>query len=118
MQIAANSVDVEKHFEASPALLAGASSFKIHWADVHMHTLGTKGVLSVVHADGTSQCLLNSDPYSFAHQETYLLTDAVQLGSGDKLRVECHWANPTGQAVNWGERTSDEMCLGNFLISQ
>lgn len=118
MSIPPNSADVEHEYQGSATMTAGASSFKIHWADIHMHTLGTRGDLRVVHADGTSECLLHVDAYSFSHQETFLLKDSVQVLPGDQLRVECHWNNPTTRTVNWGEKTSDEMCLGNFLISQ
>ena len=42
--------------------LGGFYPIQIHWADIHMHTFGSKGELSVVRADGTSECLLTLTP--------------------------------------------------------
>ncbi|HMJ11696.1 MAG TPA: monooxygenase, partial [Polyangiaceae bacterium] len=80
-------------------------------------------------ADGSTECLLRVNDYDFSHQETFLLKNPVTLHTGDQLRVECHWDNTaanqpiingqqqTPRDVNWGEGTTDEMCLGNFLFS-
>jgi hypothetical protein len=58
-----------------------------------------------------------------------VLREPVQLNPGDQLEVECHFDNTAanqmivnGQRleprdVNWGEATTDEMCLGNVLVS-
>jgi hypothetical protein len=46
---------------------------------------------------------------------------------GDRLRIECHWDNTLDNQpivdgeplqpvdLNWGEGTTDEMCVGFFL---
>jgi hypothetical protein len=91
---------------------------KVHWADVHMHTRGTVGYLAVERANGSQECLLDARPYNFNWQETFLLKNPVALMPGDALRVECEWSNPEPREIRWGESTSDEMCLGNFLISE
>ena len=37
---------------------------------------------------------------------------------GDHLRLACEWDNAAGDAtVNWGDGTSDEMCLGIFYAT-
>jgi len=44
----------------------------------------------------------------------------VQLWSGDKLALECHWDNcaPGAAERRWGEGTDDEMCLSVFYLTQ
>ena len=128
MRIPAGEPDVV-HSTAMRAVPATATTeLALYWADLHMHTLGKSGSIGVVHADGTREGLLDIPDWSFAWQETYILRKPVRLAAGDQLYVECHFDNtpehqtpidgqrPQPRDVNWGDHTSDEMCLGAVLI--
>lgn len=92
-------------------------SFRIHTANLHMHTLGTDARLWVERADGTDDCLLDIPRWDFAWQRTYVLAEPMQVEGGDTIHVACRWDNPGAEDVTWGEGTGDEMCLGTMLWS-
>ena len=84
----------------------------------HMHELGQSLRVQLVHADGTSQCVLSIPSWDFHWQGGYGFTTPKQLDPGDQLRIECHFDNSAGiQDKNWGEGTHDEMCLGIFYVT-
>lgn len=127
MLIPANEPDVVHNFQAGT--FAATAAQTIYWADLHMHQLGTRGELSLIRADGTRECLLRIDDWRFEWQETYLLKTPIVMQPGDQLYLECHYDNTAGHQivvdgerrepgdVVWGDRSEDEMCIGNFLIS-
>lgn len=78
----------------------------------HMHVLGQGFDASIVHPDGSRTGLIHLTGWSFEMQPFYLL-DAV-LQPGDRLETSCTWRNDGADAVQTGEKTSDEMC---FLFS-
>ncbi len=128
MAIPAGESAVRHAFEFAP-VTAGypfgrGVEMDIFSAGLHMHLLGRKAKLSVAHADGSNTCLLRIDDWDFGWQGSYELTQPVRLRDGDVLRVECEWDNSSGnqpivggerlvsQDLEWGEGTTDEMCLG------
>jgi hypothetical protein len=130
MHIPAGEPDAWVSAEMSPAGVAGQPEFDVYWADLHMHTLGTRGELSVLRADGTKECLLRIDQWRFQWQQTFFLKQPTRIREGDKLYLECHWGNTPErqyrangevlpvQDVHWGDGSRDEMCLGNFLVTE
>jgi hypothetical protein len=103
----------------SAGVLGKKSAFEVHGAVLHMHTRGTWASLSVEPATGgQSQCLLELPRWDFHWQGMYLLDKPQRVEATDNLRIECHWDNsaPKAQALNWGEGTEDEMCIG-FLLA-
>lgn len=139
MSIAAGDADSVQQFsfaptnfmvKASGGALKNGLPFSIWSAALHMHARGVKASLHVEHADGTRECALQIDDWSFHWQGTYALQKPILVQPGDKLSIECHFDNsgkrqPTigGQGapvgpVNWGETTEDEMCLGLFYATQ
>lgn len=129
MSIPAGEQDVVHAYTASP--IAAGSEYEIHWADLHMHALGKAGRIGIVRADNPSELepLLEIPDWAFEWQETYIMQEPVRLHGGDRLYVECHFDN-TAEAqivvngerlqprdVNWGDGTTDEMCLGNVLLA-
>jgi hypothetical protein len=52
------------------------------------------------------------------------------VNPGDKLAVECHWDNSAenqpiengvqrvSRDLNWGVKTTDEMCVGGVYLTQ
>mgnify|MGYP000447853616 CR=1 FL=1 len=103
---------------------------RVHGAGVHMHQLGVDGRIDRIAADGEETCLIHYPDWDFAWQGTHFLTEAIELGPDDLLRLRCQWDNTeTNQPVidgtaqeprdvTWGEGTTDEMCLGNLYISR
>ena len=130
MPIPANEPDVVHNYLALPR---GADSppREIFWADLHMHSLGTRGMIGIVRAErpGIVEPLLVIPEWDFAWQETYILREPVILNPLDRLYVECHFDNTADNQVmvdgerlpprdvNWGDGTTDEMCLGNVLTA-
>ena len=130
MQIPAGEPDVMHAYAMQPVRSEAAArdGLALYWVDLHMHVLGRSGVIGLVRADGTREGLLDIPDWSFAWQETYILQKPVTLYAGDQLYVECHFDNspehqtmidgqlPPPRDVNWGDHTSDEMCLGAVLL--
>lgn len=127
MPIPANDEDVMHRYQGRPLGLSGA--FDIYAVDLHMHTLGSRGSIGIIRQGGEDVSLLDIPDWAFEWQETYRFREPVRLGPADELYVECHWDNTAdnqqlidGQRlaprdVNWGDGTTDEMCLGNVLIT-
>jgi hypothetical protein len=114
MEIPAQTDDVEHVFEYT---LGPRDQFSFYSASIHMHTLGKKGRMSIVHDDGSETCLVDYQAYDFNWQRSYNLTEPVEVGPGDTVRVSCTWDNPTDEMVSWGDGTGDEMCLGVSFIA-
>ncbi|MEC9071659.1 MAG: monooxygenase, partial [Myxococcota bacterium] len=101
---------------------------RIYKVATHMHLLGTHATAYIDRPDGTRDCLLDRPQYDFNWQRFYTLKDYVELRPGDRLGVECHFDNsaenqplldgvpmePTD--VNWGEESTQEMCMGFFYV--
>ena len=77
-------------------------------------------------ADGSQQTLLEVTDYDFDWQLVYALSEPVSFEPEDELFISCTWDNsadnqPAGQEpteVNWGEGSSDEMCVSNMYITE
>jgi hypothetical protein len=131
MPIAANQSDVVHRWRGRPSGLSSLRAYDIHWVDLHMHTLGSRGSVSIVRSGlfGAVEPLLTIPNWEFEWQQTYIFNRSVRLNAGDELEVECHFDNTaanqmvvdgqrlTPRSVNWGEGTTDEMCLGNVLAT-
>lgn len=93
------------------------ADFRVHTAALHMHTQGVSAQLVVDRADGGEDCLLRIPEWDFHWQRTYVMEEALHIGGGDGIRLNCTWDNPTDEDLDWGEGTGDEMCLGTMLFS-
>lgn len=138
MPIPAGEVSVSHSIRADPrdffgAFIGGLNldyGFDIHGALFHMHQLGQFGHARVYKAGGAETTLLNIPKWDFNWQQEYFLETSVGFRPGDELELLCSWDN-SAQAqpfvgnerretkdVNWGERTEDEMCVVNLLITE
>jgi hypothetical protein len=129
MSIPANVKDTMHAYRGRPSQMQPQTTYDIYWVDLHMHALGSYGGIGIIRANGMLEPLLQIADWSYQWQETYLLREPVKLHPGDQLTVECHFDNTAehqpvfnGQRlqprnVNWGDGTTDEMCLGNVLIA-
>lgn len=109
---------VQHKFAFDPtAVLSGGKPLTIYGAGLHMHQLGKSAKLAIARSAGSETCLLQIPNWNFHWQGMYGLEAPVSFQPGDKLSVSCDWDNPTMQMVEWGEGTSDEMCLGLFYYT-
>jgi len=87
-------------------------------AGLHMHTRGRHAELSIIHPDGSKECMLQIPKWDFHWQGAYAFTQPKTFAAGDQLYLECHFDNSDStMARNWGEGTADEMCLGSFYVT-
>jgi hypothetical protein len=75
----------------------------------HMHRTGVHMTTKAIHADGSTEVLLNQ-PYEFTAQKYLPVAPAVALLHGEKLEVACSYENP-GTELHFGESTDAEMCF-------
>ncbi|MFO0601306.1 MAG: hypothetical protein U0228_38715 [Myxococcaceae bacterium] len=139
MPILANAKDTEHSFALDPTQymsyltqnqLPNGTGFRVYAAALHQHLLGTSSRLQINRADGTSECLLDIPRWDFHWQRSYRLSQTKIFHPNDLLQVSCHWDNSAEaqpivggvkqetRDVNWGEGTTDEMCLGLVYISE
>lgn len=128
MPIPANQPDVVHQWTGRPLGVARNQAYDLYWADLHAHTLASQMYMGIIRAGQTTrEPLLEIPDWSFAWQETFRFQKSVRLEPNDQLYVECHFNNTADRQpvingkpvavrnVNWGENTTDEMCLGNVL---
>ena len=103
---------------ASKGVLPADAPFEVHGGMLHMHTRGTWASLSVEHGAQT-RCINEIPDWDFHWQGMYFLQSPTRVEPGDDLRIECHWNNegPASSALNWGEGTGDEMCVGFVYVT-
>lgn len=101
----------------------------LHGVGLHMHSLGTRGQLALKRPAGDDQCLLKVDEWNFEWQDQYGFKDEVRLEQSDMLHLRCEWDNSPDnqlfvdgvqlqpQDVQWGDGTTDEMCLAAMYIT-
>jgi hypothetical protein len=78
----------------------------------HSHYRGWSVELKQKTPDGKESLLLSLPKYDFNWQRSYFLEQSVTLNPGDQLNLTCYWDNTTDADADWGEGTTDEMCLG------
>ncbi len=139
MDIPPNQSDVMHEYAIDPSpymgtltggIIPSSTPFTIYTAGLHMHLLGTHAMVDVQHAGGQDDCLLRINHWDFHWQGAYQLAQTVTFNPGDQLHIQCHWDNTMAnqpifngmqQMVadrNWGEGSTDEMCLGILYMTQ
>lgn len=103
---------------ATGGVLPGDKPLTLYSTGLHLHTLGDRAATRLDHADGSSECLLDVPRWDFHWQGNYTFANPKQIVPGDQLYLECQWDNPRDTDVNWGDRTSDEMCLGLYYFTE
>jgi hypothetical protein len=109
--------------------LADDAPLVLYTAGHHMHELGKSQYTELQHADGSTSCLLDTPDWDFSWQGRYTFANPVTFGPGDTLWMGCTWDNSASNQpiingevkepkdVEWGEGTSDEMCLSGFYVT-
>lgn len=127
MDIPAHSTDVVHSLTQDPTTLvslltggalSGNKPLTLYDAGMHMHTLGTRGSTRIERADGSRECMVDIPRWDFNWQSPFRFAAPKVVNPGDKVFLECHWDNPGNKDVNWGESTSDEMCLGVYYVTE
>ena len=87
----------------------------------HMHLLARKVAMTVKQTDGTVTPLIQIDDWDFNWQGTYTYKKPIHINKGAVVTLDADYDNSTANPhnpnsppkhVGWGERTSDEMCIG------
>jgi hypothetical protein len=118
MPIPAATKGVHFEFSADPTkFFSGNKPMTIYSAGLHMHTLGHTARLGVEHPAGDETCLLDIPSWNFHWQGGYELAQPLTFQPGDQMSLECDFDNATMNEVEWGEGTTDEMCLGIFYYT-
>jgi hypothetical protein len=109
---------------------ASGQPFTVYSAALHMHLHGTTTSFHIVHGDGTDECMLDIPRWNFHWQGSFPFAQPKTVSPGDQLRIECHWDNSAANQpiingaptpisdLNWGEGTTDEMCIGFLYVTQ
>ncbi|KAF0242207.1 MAG: hypothetical protein FD180_4035 [Planctomycetota bacterium] len=93
----------------------------IHVVSPHQHLLGKSAKMVARFPDGKEQTVIEIDDWDFKWQDAYMPKEPLKLPKGSKIlytaiydNSEKNPRNPNRppKAVYWGEKTSDEMCLG------
>jgi hypothetical protein len=97
----------------------------------HMHYVGVDEKVTLEHADGSSDCLMQIPQWDFDWQRRYdydaPIEQMLRINAGDKLNIRCTYDNTMAnqkvassllargiaapRPVSLGESTLDEMCL-------
>lgn len=93
------------------------------WFMPHMHLRGKDMTFQLIHPDGKQETVLSAR-FNFNWQLGYELEKPIRVEKGARLVVTAHHdnsannrSNPApGQAVQWGEMTSEEMMLPWFGV--
>lgn len=130
MPIRAGDSEARHSFAFDPTgFLNDGNPITIHGGGLHMHLLGESATAKIRRSDGSEDCLIDIPNWDFAWQGGVDFAEPVVLNRGDALSLECQWDNSMenqpiidGQQItpgdrNWGEGTTDEMCLGIFYMT-
>ena len=94
---------------------------KVIWAYPHMHLLGRKISIDIIMPDKTKVTGIAIDDWDFNWQGAYAYTTPLAVPGGATISLNCNYDNSADNprnpnnpliAVGWGERTTDEMCVG------
>ena len=79
----------------------------------HAHTNAQK-----MHVESDAGCLVDIPAWDFHWQQMYFFEQPQVVAKGQALRLTCTYDNPGAAPLTWGEKTSDEMCLNYFYVTQ
>lgn len=87
----------------------------------HMHLLGRKIKADLIDSSGNDTPLIYEDNWDFNWQGAYTFTNPIPIPNYSQVKVTCTFDNTANNPKNpnnpivdvgWGERTTDEMCIG------
>ena len=114
----ANSYDAPTYSLSLPSFI---DDVKVIWAYPHMHLLGRKISIDVTLPDKTKVTGIAIDDWNFNWQGAYAYVTPLAVPGGSTITLNCNYDNSADNPKNpnnplvdvkWGERTTDEMCVG------
>lgn len=97
----------------------GSTDYRLWGVMPHMHQRGRQLVATLVHGDGTRECLTEVPRWDFEWQLTYLYESPLTLSFSDTLEVTCTYDTRDDEhAILPGWGTDNEMCLLVMMISK
>lgn len=87
----------------------------------HQHLLGKSAKMIAQFPDGKQQTIIEISDWDFKWQDAYMMKEPLKLPGGSRILYTATYdnsdKNPRNpnrppKPVTWGEKTSDEMCLG------
>lgn len=127
LDIPAGDSDVEVSYVSDPTQYNGGGAYDVYAINIHMHERGSRGLVSILRRDGSTECLLQIDDWDDRWQGDYVFAQPIRLEDGDRLYVECHWDNTEGNQrvlfgtpekprdLSWAE--DQEMCIAFVTVS-
>lgn len=117
----ADSVDLGQLRDLAAAVTgtpaARIAALEVHSANLHMHSYGASGVISLIDPHGRQETLLSVPRWNLNWQRNFVFESPKVFGqeafADTELRVECTFENPKDQPVYGGFGSDDEMCF-NF----
>lgn len=130
--------DHVEHILTPMDYLDGRGEVRIVSVSPHMHMVGTQIWTTLRRADGSSECLSNSD-WDFDWQRTFTYDAPIDevpiVTASDSIEVKCRYNNTTDNPsvlrmladaqlpplpidVRYGPNTGDEMCLETFGFAE
>lgn len=96
-------------------------ALEIHSANLHMHSFGHSGEVTLTWDTGQVETLLSVPRWNLAWQRDFTLTEPKVLGrdvlDDVRLAVRCTYDNPTDDAVYGGYGSMEEMCFNFSYIA-
>ena len=93
------------------------AALEVHSANLHMHSIGASGVISLIDRHGREEILLSVPRWNLNWQRNFTFQRPKVIGHDDfantRLRVQCTYENPKDEPVYGGFGSDDEMCF-NF----
>ncbi len=100
--------------ESSTLTCLLSRAHRLHFVWPHMHALGKSLRVDLLGPDDLVTPLLDIALWD-VHRQTATPLD-VEVGAGQRLRVECLWENHGDHLVGAGPRADDEMCAAGFIV--
>lgn len=79
----------------------------------HAHTNAQR-----MYVDSDAGCMVDIPQWDFHWQQMYFFEEPLAVKAGQQLRLTCTYDNPGSTPLRWGEKTSDEMCINYFYVTQ
>lgn len=116
-----DSLDLERLRDMAAAVTdtpaARIHALEVHSANLHMHSYGASGVISLIDRHGRQETLLSVPRWDLNWQRNFVFESPKVFGREEfadtQIRVQCTYENPKDQPVYGGFGSDDEMCF-NF----
>lgn len=100
---------------------ARIAGLELHSANLHMHSYGAAGTISLTDRHGHKEVLLSVPRWNLAWQRDFTFVDAKTVTrehfQRTRLAVECEFHNPTDAPVLGGYGSDEEMCFNFSYIA-